>query len=108
MHPDDILWNTMVVGMDPLVASLTHSGTALTYLGYAEQGEHDLLNALARAETLIKPMAAGFALAFSTMSTVCTRETSKSIATGLRLKELAEQHQFGTGRLNGVPTAPLD
>jgi predicted ATPase/DNA-binding SARP family transcriptional activator len=94
--PEDDAWFTMVVGLDPMVSSLTHSGCILTYLGYAEQGESDLQRAEARALAIGQPMALGFVLAFSTMAYVCTRETHKSLVTGQRLRDLAERHQFGT------------
>jgi tetratricopeptide (TPR) repeat protein len=94
--PADGMWFTTVVGMDAMVSSLTHSGCVLTYLGYADQGEHDLALAEARAIETGQPMALGFVMAFATMAYVCTREWAKSIATGLRLRDLAEQHRFGT------------
>jgi predicted ATPase/DNA-binding SARP family transcriptional activator len=90
---DDCMWGTMTIGMDVMAASLTHSGCALTFLGYADQGEADLAAARARAEALGQPTALCFALAFTTMAQLCTRETAKSRATGLRLKEVSETHR---------------
>ena len=91
--PDDCMWGTMTIGMDVMAASLTHSGCALTFLGYADQGEADLAAARARAEALGQPTALCFALAFTTMAQLCTRETAKSRATGLRLMEVSETHR---------------
>ncbi len=84
----------MVYGVDPLVISLSHAGYTLCLLGYADQGLRTLETALERGKSLNHPFAQAFAWAFSALSFLCIRETSKSRPAGQTLTDLAAEHGF--------------
>ena len=86
---------TTLVGMDLLAACLSHRSCALTLYGLAEQGMRDATEAQARAVGLNQPLALCFALSFTIIGLICTRQTVESHAAAMRIKELADRHGLG-------------
>lgn len=92
--PDDCLWSTIVVGIDPLVTSLSHSGLALCFLGYPDQGWQDLTAARARADMLAQPFAQAFVWAFKAMWAGCVNDIAEGQAASAAVVDLGDAHGF--------------
>lgn len=92
--PENCLWATLVAGIDPLVTSLSHSGLALCFLGYPDQGWQDLTAAQARADMLAQPFAQAFVWAFKAMWAGCTSDAAECQAASAAVVNLGNTHGF--------------
>lgn len=92
--PDNCQWATLVLALDPLVTSLSHSGLILGMMGYLDQGWHDLAAAHERADLLAHPFASAFVWAFKALWASCAGENDVVMTASRAVIELGEQHGF--------------